>query len=93
MRNWRAASFARFLDKIKQILLQDMSGAEWEVISGDDFEQEEAVLVGGSRGSRAATSVGSSSVKRGAEAEDVTGEDGNKGYLKLKSRTAEGGRL
>ncbi|KAH0372920.1 hypothetical protein KCU65_g800, partial [Aureobasidium melanogenum] len=90
MRNWRAASFARFLDKIKQILLQDMSGAEWEVISGDDFEQEEAVLVGGSRGSRVATSVGSSSVKRVAGPED---EEGNKGYLKLKSRTGEGGRL
>ncbi|KAH0173706.1 hypothetical protein KCU67_g1150, partial [Aureobasidium melanogenum] len=93
MRNWRAASFARFLDKIKQILLQDMSGAEWEVISGDDFEQEEAVLVGGSRGSRITTSVGSSSAKRVPEAEDVSGEDSNKGYLKLKSRTGEGGRL
>ncbi|CAD0113043.1 unnamed protein product [Aureobasidium uvarum] len=93
MRSWRAASFARFLDKIKQILLQDMSGAEWEVISGDDFEQEEAVLVGGSRGSRAAASVGSSSTKRVVESEDVLGEDGNKGYLKLKSRTGDGGRL
>ncbi|KAG9740218.1 hypothetical protein KCU59_g8081, partial [Aureobasidium melanogenum] len=93
MRNWRAASFARFLDKIKQILLQDMSGAEWEVISGEDFEQEEAVLVGGSRGSRVATSVGSSSAKRVPESEDVVGEDGNKGYLKLKSRAGEGGRL
>lgn len=92
MRNWRAASFARFLDKIKQVLLQDMSGAEWEVISGDDFEQEEAVLVGGSRGTRAATSIPSSSVKRVAESQGVIGEDGNKGYLKLKSRTGEGGR-
>ncbi|KAI4778883.1 hypothetical protein E4T52_06152 [Aureobasidium sp. EXF-3400] len=93
MRNWRAASFTRFLDKIKQILFQDMSGAEWEMISGDDFEQEEAVLVGGSRGSRAAGAVGSSSTKRVVESEDVLGDDGNKGYLKLKSRTGEGDRL
>ncbi|KEQ77156.1 hypothetical protein M436DRAFT_38292 [Aureobasidium namibiae CBS 147.97] len=87
MHNWRAASFTRFLDKIKQILFQDMSGAEWEMISGDDFEQEEAVLVGGSRGARAATAIGSSSMKRVVESEDAFGDDGNKGYLKLKSRT------
>jgi hypothetical protein len=93
MRNWRAASFTRFLDKIKQILFQDMSGAEWEMISGNDFEQEEAVLVGGSRGSRLAGAVGSSSTKRVVESEDVFGDDGNKGYLKLKSRTGEGDRL
>jgi hypothetical protein len=93
MRNWRAASFTRFLDKIKQVLFQDMSGAEWEMISGDDFEQEEAVLVGGSRGSRAATSIGASSIKRVVESEDTVGDDGNKGYLKLKSRTGEGDRV
>jgi len=92
MRNWRAASFTRFLDKIKQILFQDMSGAEWEMISGDDFEQEEAVLVGGSRGSRAATAIGSSSMKRVVESEDAFGDNGNKGYLKLKSRTGESDR-
>jgi hypothetical protein len=93
MRNWRAASFTRFLDKIKQVLFQDMSGAEWEMISGDDFEQEEAVLVGGSRGSRAAPSIGASSIKRVVESEDTFGDDGNKGYLKLKSRTGEGDRV
>lgn len=92
MRNWRAASFARFLDKIKQVLFQDMSGAEWEMISGDDFEQEEAVLVGGTRGSRAANAIDSSAMKRVVESEDAFGDDGNKGYLKLKSRTGEGDR-
>jgi hypothetical protein len=63
------------------------------MISGDDFEQEEAVLVGGSRGSRAATSIGASSIKRVVESEDTVGDDGNKGYLKLKSRTGEGDRV
>ncbi|KAI5258629.1 hypothetical protein E4T42_00348 [Aureobasidium subglaciale] len=92
MRNWRAASFARFLDKIKQILFQDMSGAEWEVISGDDFEQEEAVLVGGSRNSRPAAPASSSSAKRIPESDDMTTDDGNKGYLKLKSRAVGDGR-
>ncbi|KAI5273338.1 hypothetical protein E4T47_03412 [Aureobasidium subglaciale] len=92
MRNWRAASFARFLDKIKQILFQDMSGAEWEVISGDDFEQEEAVLVGGSRKSRPAAPASSSSAKRIPESDDMATDDGNKGYLKLKSRAVGDGR-
>jgi hypothetical protein len=91
MRVWRTASFTRFLDKIKQILVHDMSGAEWEVISGEDFdyerEDEQAVLVGGSRASRPAASIASVSSKRLVESEDATGDDGNRGYLKLKSRT------
>lgn len=93
MRNWRTASFARFLDKIKQILFHDMSGAEWEVISGDDFDyerdDEQAVLVGGSRASRPAASITSSSSRRVVESEDAAGDDGNKGYLKLKSRRVD----
>lgn len=94
MHNWRTASFTRFLDKIKQALVQDMSGAEWEVISGDDFdrerEDEEAVLVGGSRRNRPDTSLGVSNARQSIDNNDPSFDDGKKGYLKLKSRTGEG---
>lgn len=53
MRNWHLSSPHRIIDKVKSHLLNEMSGAEWELIAESEWdverEDERAVLVGGRR--------------------------------------------
>lgn len=53
MKDFKFASPARLGDKLKTFLLNDMSGAEWDLLEGrewdEDREDERPVLVGGSK--------------------------------------------
>ncbi|WPH02350.1 Hypothetical protein R9X50_00521300 [Acrodontium crateriforme] len=50
---WRLASSAPLIDKLKSYILNEISGAEWDVVQDDEWDDEQgfeqAVLVGGPR--------------------------------------------
>lgn len=52
MRSWRLAQSHRLVDKLRNFLLTEINGAEWEMLSDNDFkedrEDELAFLMGGS---------------------------------------------
>lgn len=56
MQGWKLQSPVKIIDKVKSMLLGELAGAEWEILDGNEFEQEigkaadeEAVLVGARR--------------------------------------------
>lgn len=53
MQNWRLAQPHRLIDKLRNYLLNEITGAEWDVLSDGDFDDERAdevpVLVGGAK--------------------------------------------
>ncbi len=101
MRGWRLQSPVKVIEKVKAMLLSDRTGAEWEILEGNAWEEEiprpnevaakqadveeEVVLVGGKR------------VKGAIDEERdimsaVTGDEadekgkGTSGWTKVKSR-------
>ena len=51
MQEWRLSQPHRLIDKLRNHLLIEITGAEWDVVDDNDFEEEAddelAVLVGG----------------------------------------------
>ena len=98
MHTWELPSVARIIDKVKSHLLTEMSGAEWELLEEKEWNEEradeEAVIVGGTRRSlenkTSPMSAEPGSNPRGEAVSDGKGK-GASGWMKLKSRGAEGG--
>jgi hypothetical protein len=42
MRNWRLQSPIRVIEKVKAMLLAERTGAEWEILEGNEWEAEDA---------------------------------------------------
>ena len=42
MRSWRLYSAIKAVEKVKAMLLADRTGAEWEILEGDEWVEEEA---------------------------------------------------
>lgn len=42
MRNWRLQSPVRVIEKVKTMLLAERTGAEWEILEGNEWEVEDA---------------------------------------------------
>ncbi|KAK8219821.1 hypothetical protein M8818_000795 [Zalaria obscura] len=88
LRNWRLASPARLIDKIKSHLLTEMSGAEWELLDekewNEEREDEQAVLVGGPRRKEM---VGEMSVMTAVG--EGEGKRESSGWMKVRGRGNE----
>ena len=41
MRDWRLQSPVKVIEKVKAILLAERTGAEWEILEGNEWEEEE----------------------------------------------------
>ena len=80
MRSWRFTSPHRLIDTLKSHLLTEMSGAEWELLDESEWEareDEQAVLVGGTR-TDSTPADKSASTDKGKS---------SSGWTKVKSRT------
>lgn len=42
MREWRLQSPIKVIEKVKAMLLAERTGAEWEILEGNEWEEEEA---------------------------------------------------
>jgi hypothetical protein len=86
IRNWRAQTPQRVIDKVKHFLVNDMTGAEWEVLEemewshADEENNEAPVLVKARRTSTAATASGHLS-------DGKSRTSGKSGWTKLRSRS------
>lgn len=86
MRGWRLQSPVRVIEKVKAMLLSERTGAEWEILEGNEWEEEAGP---GTQGE-----VGKDWDGKAKEGEGVdvgTGEEegkgkGTSGWMKLKSR-------
>ncbi|TKA82858.1 hypothetical protein B0A55_00985 [Friedmanniomyces simplex] len=96
-RSCRLPPVIRLTDALKAYLVNEISGAEWDYMSGEEWneerEDEVPVLVGGARRSldragEPAMSVMSIAPQDGAS-EDV-GKKGSSGWMKLRGRGGEG---
>lgn len=86
MRGWRLQMPLRVVEKVKAMLLSERTGAEWEILEGNEWEDETG-----------AAEVGKDWDGKGREGDGVgvgvgmTGEEegkgkGTSGWMKLKSR-------
>ena len=41
MRDWRLQSPVKVIEKVKAMLLSERTGAEWEILEGNEWEEEE----------------------------------------------------
>jgi len=96
-RNWRIPPVIRLTDALKAHLVNEISGAEWDYMSGEEWNEERQdempVLIGGARRSidrdeEPAMSVMSIAPNDGA-GEDV-GRKGSSGWMKVRGRGGEG---
>lgn len=89
MRTWRIPSLARIIDKVKSHLLTEMSGAEWELLDEQEWneerEDEQAVLVGGAN-PPSESRIGMSLMTAVDETES---RRGGSGWTKVKSRSGD----
>ena len=77
MRDWRLQSPVHVVEKVKGMLLSERTGAEWELLEGNEWEEEP--LIGGEDGKE----------RHGPEArveEDEVQGKGVRGWMKVKSR-------
>ncbi|KXT15954.1 hypothetical protein AC579_1426 [Pseudocercospora musae] len=99
MRDWKIGSSTRLADKLLQFLASEMSGAEWEIVKEDEWdedrEDERPVLVGGSYESKHAATMSIMTVAPhdGAEDERLSSaseakqkEKANSGWMKVRGR-------
>lgn len=97
MRGWRLQSASKVIDKVKAMLLSERTGAEWEILDGNEWEEEPISGLTGRDGNAPAEEreggkeegVGEGAGEKGGLA-DVIGEEGKargtSGWTKLKSR-------
>lgn len=99
MRGWRLQSSAKVIDKVKAMLLSERTGAEWEILNGNEWEEEAVLGLTGRDGNGpvkvAEDGEGERGRAEGAEeklgsADGTGGEEGKargtSGWTKLKSR-------
>lgn len=99
MRGWRLQSPAKVIDLVKAMLLSERTGAEWEILDGNEWEEEPIVGLTGRDGNRPAEveekeGEGKEGMAEGVEEKvslaDGIGEEGKargtSGWTKLKSR-------
>jgi Vacuolar sorting 38 and autophagy-related subunit 14 len=88
VRSWRLGTPQRVIDRVKQTLMTEMTGAEWEVLQEMEWshqdDEEEPVLVRGRRTSTAAAAAASGNLS-----DAKSRKSGTSGWTKLRSR-AEG---
>ena len=44
MRDWRLQSPVKVIEKVKAMLLAERTGAEWEILEGNEWEEEEGQI-------------------------------------------------
>ncbi|GAB7354084.1 hypothetical protein MBLNU459_g4656t1 [Dothideomycetes sp. NU459] len=98
MHGWKSATPARIIDKVKSYLQTEISGADWEMIAEEEWdaerEDEQAVLVGGTRhgeASKAETASRITATNAVSELDLGVRGRGTSGWTKLKSRSGEDG--
>lgn len=92
MQEWRLSQPHRLIDKLRNHLLIEITGAEWDVLDEKDFDDERedelAVLVGGSRRKALETRNPAMSVMSVAPAEGINSRPkGENGWMKVRGRS------
>lgn len=82
MRGWRLQSPLKVVEKVKAMLLSERTGAEWEILEGNEWEEEAAAAVA----ARGGGEVGHAGGKEWGD-----GVDGNHVHAKEGSGGGEGG--
>lgn len=80
MRDWRLQSPVKVIEKVKAMLLSERTGAEWEILEGNEWEEEAGI---------GHTENGEGRQEEGT-VDGVEGESkgkGASGWMKVKSRT------
>lgn len=78
MRGWRLQSPLKVVEKVKAMLLSERTGAEWEILEGNEWEEEAAATVA----ARGGGEVGHAGVKdwgNGGDGTNVHAKDGSGG--------------
>lgn len=97
MRGWRLQSPAKVIDKVKAMLLSERTGAEWEILEGNEWEEESVSEPTGRDGNgpkeerqREEEGIGDAIEEKVDLADLIGGEEGKargtSGWTKLKSR-------
>ena len=102
MREWRLQNPVKVIDKVKAMLLAERTGAEWELLEGNEWEEGEAEEQTGGATSDRLHATGEETgilVKagvddgratedgdRGGRLEDEKGKGRSSGWMKLKNR-------
>ena len=97
MRGWRLQSPAKVIDKVKAMLLSERTGAEWEILDGNEWEEEPVPGLTGRDGAgllmekeeedeRTAAGVEGKVVGLADEIFEEGKARGTSGWTKLKSR-------
>lgn len=82
MRGWRLQSPVKVIEKVKAMLLSERTGAEWEILEGNEWEEEPTTGNGDGKEEEAAGG--------GIGDEEAKGK-GTSGWMKVKSRGGGGG--
>ncbi|KAL9103221.1 MAG: hypothetical protein Q9163_001708 [Psora crenata] len=91
MREWRLQNPVKVIDKVKAMLLAERTGAEWEILEGNDWEGEAEVQPGTGKGDNHSTRIEDTGIlvkedgHRDTDAEDEKGR-GTSGWMKVKTR-------
>lgn len=87
MRGWRLQSPVKAVEKVKAMLLSERTGAEWEILEGNEWEEEAAAAVaGGAGGAGGGGEIGPAGARDWGD-----GTDGNKVHVTEGSGGGEGG--
>lgn len=97
MEKWRLASSARIVDKLKSYYQNEISGAEWDFISGGEWDEavdhDPPVFVGGTPQKlldKTETAMSVMTLKPSDDADDGTMDDGKRkgsnGWMKVRGR-------
>lgn len=87
MRGWRLQSAVKVVEKVKAMLLSERTGAEWEILEGNEWEEEApAATAAGAAGAGGGGEIGHA----GARDQGVV-TDGNHIQVKEGSGGGEGG--
>lgn len=84
MRGWRLQSPVKVVEKVKAMLLSERTGAEWEILEGNEWEEEAAAAV-------AAGAGGGGELGHAGARDQGDGMDGNKIHVKEGGGGGEGG--
>lgn len=96
MRDWRLQPAVKVIEKVKAMLLAERTGAEWELLEGNEWEEEEAEAEGKpetgvvDRPEIEQTGILVKPTRGdnggGGATEREEGEEKGKGWMKVKSR-------
>jgi hypothetical protein len=92
MQDWRLSQPHRLIDKLRNHLLIELTGAEWDVVDDDDFDDDDelAVLVDGSHRNALESRHPTMSVMSVAtHAEMDTKQRGGNGWTKVRGRSED----